>query len=203
VLATTSPRAGRVALVRQGAPWAMAAFAAAFTSAVAIATYLAFGAASAVNAVALVLVPFLTVSLALACWCILRLGIALTAVEVTADRPTTAVGDAVHLAWRLRAPVPFRTGAVRLLGVEEAVTRGDAVSEIHREVFYADTIGAVRCGRAVDGEVVTRIPAGAVPTFHGANNRILWLIEVTAELPLWPDVRVQLELPVAPAAVAS
>lgn len=175
----------------------MAAFAAAFTAAIGGATFLALGAAPG-NGAALVLVPFLAVSLALVCWCLLRLGIALTGVAVTADRPEVAVGDAVHLAWRLRAPVPFQRGRVRLVGVEEAVTRGDAVSEIRREVFHAESLGALRCGRAVDGEIVARIPAGAVPTFHGVHNRILWLVEVTAELPVWPDVRVELELRVVP-----
>jgi hypothetical protein len=193
----------RVPLARRGAPWVRAGLAGATAAASAAATVVAIVESGAWNGIVLMVLPLVAITTGTSTWFLRRAGAAMCQVEVTGDRAEVPVGGALHVAWAVRTPLPMRRGTVDLVGVEEVISSDGNGVEARRHVFYRHTLGALAGGRACDGDAIARIPAGAVPSFVGTSNRVVWLLEVSAEVPLWSDVQVDVELQVvAPGARA-
>lgn len=57
---------------------------------------------------------------------------------------------------------------------------------------------SVRAGEPVETHAKIRIPAQAPPTFHAADNDLIWTLKCTIEIDDWPDWSDRLELAVRP-----
>lgn len=121
------------------------------------------------------------------------------AVVVELSRQAVPIGGSAELRWR----IPGASGKVErvtitLIGEESATyTRGtDTVTDT--EVFYEHVlvggenetgVPAYRSpGRLSDsGDAMVLIPQDTMHSFEAMNNKIVWRLEVRAEVPRWPD----------------
>jgi hypothetical protein len=119
---------------------------------------------------------------------------------ITPGRP--ALGGRLDLDWRLvgRAHV-LRDLKIVLEAREEATYRQGTRTSTDRKVFLrldAVTVSNVAVMR--EGRAGITLPADSMPTFKSRNNRIIWSLVVTGDIPRWPNVKEEFVIEVAPAA---
>jgi hypothetical protein len=88
-----------------------------------------------------------------------------------------------------------------LEGREEARYRRGTDTYTDRAVFA--TVPIVDVSQAFEvpaGSAPFSTPWGTVPSFSATNNKIVWALKVTCEIPGWPDSEDDYEIPVRAAA---
>lgn len=88
---------------------------------------------------------------------------------------------------------------IRLVGREEADYRRGTDSRTDRHEFFSEVIHE-SIEAELTGTLRLRIPPIALPSLHAANNRIIWAIQVSGDIPRFPDVDREFALPVLPPA---
>lgn len=90
--------------------------------------------------------------------------------------------------------------AVTLICEEEAKYRRGTDTITKRETVVDLTLCDRPDMRARNGQVLTQesltIPPGAMHSFEASNNKIMWFIQVTMEIPSRPDIKQRFVLPV-------
>jgi len=109
-------------------------------------------------------------------------------------------GRSVRLQWRRAGgygqPKDF---TLLLVGREEATYSQGSSNTVAHSIFHEDVLFETTIPQAMDaGGVLLKIPDGAVPTFNGTNNRIVWRVCLHAQVPWLPDLRDEREILVLP-----
>jgi hypothetical protein len=146
------------------------------------------------------LVPFVLVGLALI------FGIFYTLLAAFNPRPslmlsasTVPLGGSATLSWTFTGRVSRMTGLkVFLEGIEEARYRRGTRTHTDRETFAKIPVFESPGGVAHSGSAEVRVPADTMHSFSGGNNRIIWTLKLSGEIPKWPDVTESVEIEVTP-----
>ncbi|MCA9715484.1 MAG: DUF3592 domain-containing protein [Myxococcales bacterium] len=120
-------------------------------------------------------------------------------VKLTLDRPTVPLGESVSLRWRVQSWTPLNSVQLELVGQEESTyTRGtDTITDA--EVFHRAELAAVPGdGRVMEGRARVELPRDTMHSFHGAHNRVVWLIKLEVDVDWWPDIEQEYEIGVEP-----
>lgn len=124
--------------------------------------------------------------------------------EITITPGLPALGGRLELAWRLTG----RTHVLRDLKIvlearEEATYRRGTRTYTDRKVFLKlDAASANDPGSMSEGRATIVLPIESVPTFSGKNNKIVWGLTVTGEIPRWPNLKEEFVIEVRPPAVS-
>ncbi len=155
---------------------------------------------------ALFLVPFVLVGLA-AIGAIVYFFLALfNPRPVLTLRPSSPrLGEEIHLEWRFRGSRSrIRTLAIVLEGQEEATYRRGTTTHTDKEVFCRIRLADAEHDVGIShGSARGRIPDDTMHSFEGTNNKVVWAILVSGDIPHWPDVNDRFPIQVRPQRTAS
>lgn len=151
--------------------------------------------------IGLFLIPFALVGVGLLIACgYFGLALLNPRVAVTLSRGAIGLGETVDAQWTIAGRYDrVRRLKIYLEGREQATYRRGTSTATDKHVFArldlidTDAVEDIRSG----GTKLT-IPADSVPTFHAANNKVLWVLVVRGEIPNWPDVKDEFEIHVIP-----
>jgi len=121
-------------------------------------------------------------------------------IEIAVGASAVPLGGEIRLKWRLHG----RAGRIRkfLLGIEasEAATYRRGTSTVtDTEVFFRQIVFESEDPREFSsGKAVFAIPRNSMHSFDAPNNKIVWELVVTGEIPRWPDLDERFELTVLP-----
>jgi hypothetical protein len=119
--------------------------------------------------------------------------------SLTLSSSTVRLGGSATLSWTFTGSVSRLTGMkVHLEGTEEARYRRGTRTYTDRDTFAKITVLESPGGVAQSGSVEVRIPADTMHSFSGGNNRIVWMLKLSGEIPKWPDVTESVEIEVTP-----
>jgi hypothetical protein len=123
------------------------------------------------------------------------------ALELTPSCP--APGETCRLAWGWDRPAHRLSSlTLELIGREEATYRRGTDTVTDKHTFHSSLLATSERGAAIESGTVTfQIPAGSMHSFAASNNKIVWLIELRAPIPRWPDVKEEFVIDVRPAPV--
>jgi hypothetical protein len=121
--------------------------------------------------------------------------------SITLTPGAISPGQTAFVQWRLGSG---GRGVSRVLitfeGREEARYRRGTSTYTDRETFF--TLPVVDCAQSYEisagGSASFTLPAGAVPSFRSAHNKIVWTLKAKCELPRWPDTEEEYEVVVEP-----
>jgi hypothetical protein len=121
-------------------------------------------------------------------------------VRITLSSGSLRIGEPAYLQWNIagRASRVSRLAMV-LEGREEARYRRGTDTCTDHSVFA--TVPIVDTSQAFEipaGSASFSVPAGTLPSFSATNNKIIWQLKVTCDLPGWPDSEDDYELAVLP-----
>jgi Protein of unknown function (DUF3592) len=120
---------------------------------------------------------------------------------ITLSRETVPLGGSVSFAWELSGAAQ-RVSALKftLHGKEEARYRRGTDTHTDTHVFLTETlVDATHAMNIARGNGTIRIPADSMHTFTADNNKIVWTLQVTGEIPRWPNVDESFDIVVRPA----
>ena len=126
-------------------------------------------------------------------------------VAVTLSRGAVGLGETVDVRWTMAGRYDrVRRLKIYLEGREQATYRRGTSTATDKHVFARfDLIDTDAVDDIRSGGMKLTMPADSVPTFHAANNKVLWVLVVRGEIPNWPDVKDEFEIHViAPKSVA-
>lgn len=109
-------------------------------------------------------------------------------------------GGTAYLEWRFAG----RSGRVRRLrvlleGREEARYRRGTSTYTDKNVFTSLTvIDAAEAYTIASGSTSFQMPMDTAPSFQAENNKIVWQLKVTCDIPGWPDSEDEYEIVVKP-----
>jgi len=109
---------------------------------------------------------------------------------LTLDRSNPALGESCQVSWRWSGGVRrIERLRVFLEGREQATYTRGTTTRTDKHVFaridVVDTTQSVEISR---GSGTLAIPADTVHSFEAPRNKIVWSLQVAAEIPRWPDV---------------
>lgn len=121
-------------------------------------------------------------------------------VKIALSSGSLRIGEPVYLQWNVsgRASRIERLAMV-LEGREEARYRRGTDTYTDRSVFA--TVPIVDTSHAFEipaGSASFSVPAGTLPSLTATNNKIIWQLKVTCDIPGWPDSEDDYEIPVRP-----
>lgn len=133
-------------------------------------------------------------------------------VIVELGRRSLPVGGSTELRWHISGN-PNRVDhiTITLIGEEQATYRRGTDTITDKKAFYQETLAGG--GEADDesisdfdtlgfanerGEVLLQVPQDTMHSFEASNNKIVWRLVVTADVPRWPDPKDEYELTVLP-----
>lgn len=151
------------------------------------------------------LIPFVLVGL------LLLVGIPYQALALANPRPHLRLTEArlrpegaTNLHWHFTgATGRLRTLRIDLEGRETVHYRsGDSSSNSTATIARLELVDQRQRGLLGQGNVLVEIPAGAMHTFRGRRNQVIWVLTVRAEIARWPDVNEEFEVSVFPEVAA-
>jgi hypothetical protein len=118
--------------------------------------------------------------------------------ELEVASKSVPLGGMLDLRWRLRGG---RVSTLRIAfeGREEATYTVGTSTSTDKNVFASFTL--VDAGAGSGGswsDVRVRIPSDTMHTFASDNNKIVWALHVTADVPGLPDLDEEFEIDVTP-----
>lgn len=123
-------------------------------------------------------------------------------VRITLSSGSLRIGEPAHLQWAVAGRASRVRRIVMVLeGREEARYRRGTDTHTDRSVFA--TVPIVDVSQAFEvpaGSAPFSTPWGTVPSFSATNNKIVWALKVTCEIPGWPDSEDDYEIHVRAAA---
>jgi len=120
---------------------------------------------------------------------------------ITVSRAAVPIGGSVSFAWELSGAA-HRVSALKvtLKGCEEARYRRGTDTHTDTHVFHEETIvDASHAMSIARGSGTIRIPANSMHTFTADNNKIVWTLQVTGDIPRWPNIDETFDIVVRPA----
>jgi hypothetical protein len=119
---------------------------------------------------------------------------------ITLSRETVPLGGSVSFAWELSGAAN-RVSALKftLRGQEEARYRRGTDTHTDTHVFFQETlVDATHAMNIARGQGTIRIPADSMHTFTADNNKIVWTLQLTGEIPRWPNIDEGFDIVVRP-----
>jgi len=152
------------------------------------------------------LVPFLLVGVGVAVLAVyFFLGLFNPSTALKLSSPTIALGDDLEIDWETTGNVDrVKSFSITLEGREEATYRRGTSTSTDKAVFAR--IELVKSNRGKDlrrGKVKLAIPADTMHTFKSRNNKILWVLQVKGDIPMWPDIGDEYPLEILPQRAAA
>ena len=120
--------------------------------------------------------------------------------ELTITPGAPRLGEPFVVSWRLTG----RTHALRNLkiaveGREEATYRRGTRTSTDRKVFLTlDAASVDDPARMLEGRANVPLPNDSMPSFQSTNNRIIWSLKVSGEIPRWADLKEEFVIDVRP-----
>lgn len=110
--------------------------------------------------------------------------------RITLPQGNPSLGDALRIDWRFSGrPSRLTHLKIFLEGREEATYQRGTDSVTEREIFQTlDLVDTSNEWEIPRGSAEVRIPDDTMHSFAADNNRIVWEIKVSGEIPKWPDV---------------
>ncbi len=147
------------------------------------------------------MIPFVLVGLGMIIFTLYQLlALANPRPVVTLQDPVIRMGDELRLSWQMRGNSRrVSQFKIELVGTESATYRRGTRSSTDSSEFYRGTMVDSADGLSIDsGRVVFPIPNDLVPSLKLTNNQIKWQIEVSGDIPFWPDVKDTYEIEILP-----
>jgi hypothetical protein len=126
-------------------------------------------------------------------------------IEVSVEPEHAGRGQPVQLTVVLRPAQSVSLASVRanLVGRERVVSgsgtnRTTHVHQLHHERFELSGERRLRANEELVLQETVTIPDEAEPTFHSADNHLVWEIEFHVDVKLWPDLKDDYEVFVHP-----
>jgi hypothetical protein len=146
------------------------------------------------------MIPFVLIGLGLFVW------VGYSFLALFNPRPTMrlngepALGETVEVEWEIRGnPERMTRFSIVLEGREEATYRRGTSTTTEKSIFESVELVAITRGKDMRrGKVKATIPAGSMHSFKASNNKFIWHLRVTGEIPRWPDVSEEYEIDVKP-----
>lgn len=119
---------------------------------------------------------------------------------LTLSRQLIPLGGTAQLQWQFtKSTNSIRELTVKLIGQEEAVYRRGTNTYTDHETFHDETLLATTDPLEIpQGEIEISIPSETMHSFDGGNNKIIWRIEFSGDIKLWPDVSAKFPIRVVP-----
>lgn len=119
---------------------------------------------------------------------------------VTLRRAEVRPGDPVEFAWEFAGRIDrIERLTIDLVGTEKATYRRGTNTRTDECRFHEDRRIERTTGDDLSfGTGSIEVPAGSMPTFESPNNGVVWSLELKAEIPRWPDVKLEFPIPVLP-----
>ena len=121
-------------------------------------------------------------------------------VHLVLSRRSIPLGGSADLEWGISGSASrIRQLTITLEGREEATYRRGTSTSTDKNVFRRITLANAAEGAVVaQGRASIPIPPDTVPSFASSNNKIVWAIKVSGEIPRWPDVDEEYTIAVLP-----
>ncbi|HKV12026.1 MAG TPA: DUF3592 domain-containing protein [Thermoanaerobaculia bacterium] len=121
-------------------------------------------------------------------------------VRLTLSSGSLRIGESAYLQWNIAGSASrVQRLAMVLEGREEARYRRGTDTYTDRSVFA--TIPIVDTTHSFEipaGSASFSVPEGTLPSFSATNNKIIWQLKVTCDIPGWPDSEDDYEITVRP-----
>ena len=114
-------------------------------------------------------------------------------------------GRTIRVSWRFEGKAErIQRLTMKLAGREEARYRRGTNTYTDKHVFHETVVLELPDrGGIPSGETAITIPADAMHSFDGGNNKVIWTLAVHGDIPRWPDVNEEFELTVRPEGLGS
>lgn len=115
-----------------------------------------------------------------------------------------APGRSTSISWSFEGKAErIQKLIIRLEGREEATYRSGTDTHTATNVFFDEVMIEVTDRHSLrQGQATIAVPAEAMHSFDGGNNRITWMLSIQGDIPRWPDVREEFVLTVKPEGLA-
>lgn len=120
--------------------------------------------------------------------------------RLTLSRGTLMPGEPLQVQWRFSGSAG-RIQKLRIVLEGSELVRYRRGTDTHTatEVFFSKAlVEAQHASQIPAGTARLEVPAGSMPSFEADNNKILWKLKVTCEVPNWPDNEEEYPLVVLP-----
>ncbi|HML73523.1 MAG TPA: DUF3592 domain-containing protein [Anaerohalosphaeraceae bacterium] len=149
----------------------------------------------------LFMIPFVLVGIGTVVWVIYQfLALFNPRFEIAIQPASLCLGGNGQLQWTVHG----RAGRIRKLVLtltarEEVVNTDGEGSSTHRKLFYEKELLSTTLRHEMKtGQVHFAIPQRTMHSFETEHNKIIWAINVKADIPLWPDVKQEYQFFVGP-----
>jgi hypothetical protein len=124
--------------------------------------------------------------------------------RLTVSRGVLMPGDSIDVGWELTGRADrLRRFQISLEGREEATYRRGTNTRTDKEVFTRIQLTDTTDPFAMQsGSAKLKLPPDAMHSFKAANNKIMWVLKVSGDIPRWPDINDEFPITVAPAPLA-
>jgi hypothetical protein len=153
---------------------------------------------------ALFMAPFILVGIALLLGMIYSfLAMFNPKTELALSSGTVPLGGEADLAWEILGRTSgIRRLTIELIGTESATyTRGTDTHTDTDDFFKQTIVDSENAEEFAFGSTVLQIPAETMHTFEATCNKVIWSLQVKADIPWWPDVNEKFPFRVSPAPV--
>jgi hypothetical protein len=140
----------------------------------------------------LFMIPFVLVGLGLIGMLVYQiLGLFNPKVELTLTPGAPQLGDKISAAWRLSGRTQVLRGLKIFVEAREEATyrRGTSTYTDRKPFLKLELYSSASSMEPETGHASVALPVESVPTWKSDNNRIVWAIHVTGEIPRWPDLK--------------
>jgi hypothetical protein len=140
----------------------------------------------------LFMIPFVLVGLGMIVWWVyVLLGFFNPKAVVTITPGAPALGEQLTLAWQVTGRTHVLRGLKIFLEAREEATyrRGTRTHTDKKTFLKLDLHAASSATEIAAGQASVTLPADTLPTWQADNNRIVWAIHVTGDIPRWPDLK--------------
>ena len=120
--------------------------------------------------------------------------------SLTVNSTQIPLGDSLHIDWQISGNTRrLKNFVISLEGAEQATYRRGTDTVTDTEIFYKKEIFSTTNQRSIaTGKVTARIPNNLMHSFDGDNNKIIWTLKISGDIPRWPDVGQQFSITVLP-----
>lgn len=124
---------------------------------------------------------------------------------LTASAGAIPLGGTLEVRWRFTGNVRRIVHlAITLEGREEATYRRGTTTTTDRNIFaILPLLDTAERDQIASGSAQITIPRGLIHTFTAPNNKIVWTLKLSGDIPKWPDVSAEFPITVLPRETAT
>jgi len=118
--------------------------------------------------------------------------------QVTLAQTAMRPGERAALTWRVRGLARWIASLrINLEGREEIGFAG-RLSPSRSNTFYSQEVAVRTTASIRENRATLEIPSGAMHSFSGEHNRVVWLVRIEGDVADWPDIDEEFEVQVLP-----